>query len=60
MFAKDSILDVWLGSECMQVESKSLTKRFMIFILRLLINTVLPLTGKPPAPAPGAYLISKL
>ena len=27
----------------MQVESKSLTKRFLIFILRLLINTVLPL-----------------
>ena len=40
----------------MQVESKNLTKRFLIFILLLLINTVPPLI-RPPLPT-GAYLIS--
>ena len=40
--------------QCMLAESKSLTKRFLIIILRLLINTVLPLISNPPhLPSPA-------
>ena len=39
----------------MQVESKRLTKRFLIFISVLLINTVFPLIS-----VPSVYLMSKL
>ena len=35
----------------MQVESKTLTKRFLIFILRLLIKTIIPLiSNRSPFP----------
>ena len=37
--------------QCMQVESKSLSKLFLIFILKLLINIVLPLKSTPPLPS---------